>query len=183
MTSPPGDLMTYRITLLALLALALAGCGADTQHSAALRRWQTRPLRHYLLRTREEVRGTLCGQTVEVRDEQVLRILSDTCAHPTLWTVGWLFSYAERGQVAVDRCARYDPDAGCICRDAIELQVEYDPNLGYPRAITMRQIWVAAWLGTGYWSYLARHGTLADCTTPFNDSGRRVVVRELRPLP
>jgi hypothetical protein len=175
--------MGYRLAWMLLLVLALAGCGADPRHAAALRRWEARPPTHYLLRTREEVRGKLCGQMVEVRDEQVLRILSDTCAHPTLWTVSWLFSYVERAAVPAERCARYEPDAGCVCRDAVDMQVEYDPALGYPRAITTRQIWSAAWQGLGYWSYLARHGALADCTAPFNDSGRRVVVRELRALP
>ncbi|HET9221346.1 MAG TPA: DUF6174 domain-containing protein [Roseiflexaceae bacterium] len=175
--------MDHRLVLLMLLALGLAGCRADSRHAAAQRRWEARPAAHYLLRTREDVRGKLCGQMVEVRDEQVVRILSDTCAHPTLWTVSWLFRYVERAGVAAERCARYEPGSGCVCRDAVEMQVEYDPTLGYPRTITTRQIWSAAWQDLGYWSYLARHGTLADCTAPFNDRGRRVVVRELRPLP
>jgi hypothetical protein len=176
-------MMIHRIALLVLLALALAGCGADTRHNAALRRWQARPLTHYLLHTREEVRGKPCGQVVEVRDEKVVRIVSDTCAHPTLWTVTWLFNYVERAPMTVDRCVRYESDSGCVCSHDIEVRVEYDPQLGYPRAIATRQVWSAAWQGAGYWNYLARHGALADCTTPFNDIGRRVVVREIRPLP
>jgi hypothetical protein len=148
--------MTYRITLLALLPSrwpAAARIHSTAQRCAAGRRARSRTT--CCLRARE-VRGTLCGQTVDVRDEHVLRILSDTCAHPTLWTVGWLFSYAERGQVAVDRCAHYDPDAGCMCRDAIELQVEYDPNLGYPRDL----------YAPGLGRRLARHWLLELLSAP-----------------
>jgi hypothetical protein len=176
--------MNHRLAL-ALLSLALAGCGAlgGTPHDAALLRWQARPTAHYLLRTREEVGGRVCGQSVEVRDEKVLRILSDTCDHPTLWTVSWLFDYAAKSRVPFERCARYEPGVGCVCRDAIEVQAEYDPATGYPRVIVTRPIWRAAWQGVGYWHYTARNGALPNCTTPFSSPGRRVVVRELRPLP
>jgi hypothetical protein len=177
--------MIYRSALLALLALSLAGCGVPggTLHDAALRRWQAQPIAHYLLRTGEEVGGHLCGQTVEVRDEAIVRILENTCTHPTLWTISWLFDYAGRSQAAVDRCARYESDTGCICRDAVDVQVDYEPAGSYPRSITTRQAWRAAWQGMGYWRYILRHAELPNCAPPFSDPGRRVMVREVRPLP
>lgn len=177
--------MRGRIVLLGLLALALAGCGAlpDARYGAALRRWQARPLGHYLLRTYEEVGGQRCGQMVEVRGEQVIQILSNTCRHPTLWTVTWLFNRAGRGRPAYEACAKLAPGAGCVCRNTTELQATFDPALGYPSEIVERQSWRADWQSMDYWRYAIGNGALPNCTPPFNDPGNRVVVREIRPLP
>jgi hypothetical protein len=177
--------MIQRVAILTILTFALTDCGAlgGSSYDEALRLWQARPLSHYLLRTYEVVGGHPCGQIVEVRDEALVRIISDTCQHPTLWTVSWLFNYAGKAHMAVERCARLALGAGCVCRDAVDLQVAYDPILGYPREIITRQTWQAAWQRPSYWMYVARHGKLPDCTPPFIDPGRQVVVRELRPLP
>ena len=174
-----------RIWVAALCALALVGCTAtvDQQHTAALQRWQAQPIAHYRLNTREMVAGHGCAQVVEVRDEQLVNLIADTCQQPSLWTVSWLFRYAEKAQQVAERCALAVPGVGCVCRDAVDVQVEYDPALGFPRSITIRQTWSAAWQRLGYWVYLARHLAPPNCTPPFNDPGRVVLVRELRPLP
>jgi len=180
--STPG---VFRIWLAALCALALIGCGAagDRQHAAALQRWQAQPVAHYRLNTREVVSGHACAQVVEVRDEQLVKIILDSCQQPSLWTVSWLFRYAEKARQVTERCALAVPGAGCVCRDDVDVRVEYDPALGFPRSITIRQTWSAAWQRLGYWVYLARNLSPPNCTPPFTDPGRVVLVRELRPLP
>lgn len=177
--------MHPRALTCALLALALAGCGArpDARYDAALRRWQSQPIAHYSLHTREVVGGKPCAQIVEVRDEQIVRVINNTCQHPNLWTISWLFIFVAKSRTPVDRCALLDPAGGCVCRDDIDLQVEYEPARGYPSTIIARQTWRADWQGLGYWWYAARHLALPSCAPPFNDPGRRVVVRAFTPLP
>jgi hypothetical protein len=172
------------IWLAALCALALSGCAtADRQHTAALQRWQAQPIAHYRLNTDEMVNRYSCAQVVEVRDERIVNIISNNCQQPSLWTVGWLFRRAEKADRASDGCALGVPGVGCVCRIAVEAQVEYDPALGFPRSITIRQIWSPAWQRPGYWFYIARNLALPNCTPPFSGSVWAVFVRDLRPLP
>jgi hypothetical protein len=173
-----------RVVQVALLALLLAGCGAvsEAQYTIALRRWQSRPVDHYLLRTYEEIRGRRCAQAVEVRDEQLVRIVSNTCQH-TLWTVSWLFTFASGSSEAFSACALLVPGVGCVCRYDTEVRATYDAVSGYPRQIHKREVWRVDWQSAAYWRYLATRGQPPTCTPPAVDPGRRVVVRELRPLP
>ncbi|HEX9370891.1 MAG TPA: hypothetical protein VF897_07780 [Roseiflexaceae bacterium] len=176
--------MAHRIALLALLMLILSGCGAvaDARRAAALRRWQARPIAHYLLRTREDLGGQRCGQAVEVRGEELVRIVANTCPQPNLWAVSWLFTFVAKAQAAVETCARLDAGVGCVCRRSVDLEVTYDPSTGIPREIVTRQTWRAAWQSWAYWRYVARQAALPDCTPPFSDPGHRVT-SELQALP
>lgn len=130
-----------RIWLATICALALIGCGAtaNRQHLAAIQRWQAQPIAHYRLVTDEVVNRYSCAQVVEVRDERIVSIISNNCQQPSLWTVSWLFRRAETADRAFDGCALSFPGVGCVCRDAVEAQVEYDPALGFPRSILIRQ--------------------------------------------
>ena len=174
-----------RIWLATICALALIGCGAtaNRQHLAAIQRWQAQPIAHYRLVTDEVVNRYSCAQVVEVRDERIVSIISNNCQQPSLWTVSWLFRRAETADRAFDGCALSFPGVGCVCRDAVEAQVEYDPALGFPRSILIRQTWATAWQRPGYWFYIARYLALPDCTPPFSGSGWALLVRDLRPLP
>jgi hypothetical protein len=171
--------------LITLAGMILGGCGIDidTEHAAALRRWEAQPPPHYLLRTREEIGGQWCGQTVEVRNETVVAIRSNSCRHPTLWTASQLFRAIPAARSTDTRCSRFIDPIGCVCRDASEVQVEYDSVLGYPRTIIVRQTWRTFWEGGAFWRHLVERGHSPDCTPPFVDLGRQVIVRELRPLP
>lgn len=168
-----------------LCALALVGCGAavDRQRMAALQRWQTQPIAHYRLVTDELVNTYSCAQAVEVRDEQIVKIDSNNCQQPSLWTVDWLFKRAAKADQAFDGCALGVPGVGCVCRSAVEAQVEYDPVGGFPRSIIIRQTRAAAWQRPSYWLYVARYMALPNCTPSFRGSVWAVRVRELRPLP
>lgn len=170
---------------LALLALLLAGCSlpAALDDNAAQRRWQARPITHYLLRTTDIIGGITCEQSVEVRGEQLIQILGNTCQHPNLWTVSWLFHHASSARNPIDRCTLRDPAAGCLCRSATAVQVEYDPVHGFPRTIVVQQTWRANWQGAGYWLYTAQHIALPSCAPPVASPSSRVVVRELKLLP
>jgi hypothetical protein len=173
-----------RFLPLTLIALALAGCGAPAgaRYLAARERWQARPVGHYLLRTFEDVRGQRCAQAVEVRDESLVRVISNSCQHPNLWTVSWLFNHVANAQQGYAACALLDP-SGCVCRYATEVEAAYDAALGYPREIVTRQTWQPDWRSMGYWRHAIASGGMPSCAPPVADPGWVVVVRELRPLP
>jgi hypothetical protein len=172
------------IWVAAFCSLALIGCevAADRQRMA-FERWQTQPVAHYRLVTDELVNSYSCAQAVEVRDEQIVMIDSNNCLQPSLWTVDWLFRRADKAGQAFDGCALSVPGVGCVCRDAVEAQVEYDPARGFPRSIIIHHTWAAAWQRPGYWFYAARYMALPNCTPSLSSSVWAVRVRELRPLP
>lgn len=169
--------------LVSLWTLGLAACGPADQRAAALQRWQSQPVQHYILSTREFIGAHECTQMVEIRDEQVVKIMSLSCELASIWTVGWLFRSADQAQQEQDVCAQPAPGAGCVCRLVPNVQVEYDPLLGYPRSIVVRQTWVAAWQRLDYWAYLARNWAPPNCTAPSVKPSWDLFVRDLRPLP
>lgn len=177
--------MKQRAALTLVLALALAGCGArqDYDLQAAIARWQARPLGHYQLDTTDVLGSRTCNQSVEVRDEQLVRVIDNTCQYPNLWAVSWLFHHTSRALAPPNTCALLDPVAGCICRTTAEVAVEYDPAYGYPRVIVVRPTWQAAWQGSGYWWYTLQHGALPNCTPPSVVPSEQVIVRQVISLP
>jgi hypothetical protein len=180
---PRWIVLIIGVAVLLLVAVWRASVPAP-EHTTAAARWRAAPVPHYELRTREWIDTRVCGQRVEVRDETLVRIIADTCEHPTLWTVTWLHRFIERSQaVPVDRCARLVINTGCICTDAVELLVRYDHATGVPQDILRRQIWRHNWRSAEYWQYAIKYRELPDCTPPVPDLGRRVVVLELKPLP
>lgn len=174
-----------RLYGLACVALVLCSCGAaaDQRRTEALQRWQARPVAHYQLSTHETLGRLDCAQTVEVRDEAIVKILANSCQQPSLWTVGWLFRYADRSQQLADRCSLSIAGIGCVCNTVVDVQAEYDPALGVPRSLVRRNTWVAAWQRLGFWVYLAQHLAPPNCTSPFNPPSWVVQVRDFRPLP
>lgn len=177
--------MRRHASLIVLFALALCGClsTAAMRYDAALRQWRAQPLAHYLLRTREQIGGRTCGQTVEVRGEVLTRIVSNTCMHPQLWTVDWLFRHVERSSTPTQSCASFASGIGCVCRRAVELQVTYDQALGVPREITTRESASSDWLSQEYYRYLLLHGRPPQCGTAATSPVWHIVVREIRALP
>lgn len=171
-------------SLLCALALLLAGCAlGGGAHAAALERWAARAEARYLLSTDERVRGRPCGQIVEVRDGAVVDIVSNTCGHPSLWTVEWLFHRARTAEAAPVTCARRLRGVGCVCSQRVAVEVEYDAERGYPRRIHSVQRWERAWGEAGFWRELARTASIPACVPPRADEGWTIEVRELRPLP
>ncbi|KPV51047.1 hypothetical protein SE17_23440 [Kouleothrix aurantiaca] len=171
-----------RAAILFLLAV-LAGCGPDTRSAAAQARWQSAPVPHYRLRTTDIIAGQSCDQTVEVRGETIVGILHNSCQHPNLWTVGWLFRAAEHAGTPAAPCAHSDPSAGCLCVYSAAARIQYDAALGFPREIDSQLSWAPNWQGFGYWSYAAQHLALPACTPPAPIASQHIVVHELKPLP
>lgn len=166
-----------------LLAMLCAGCAAPRDHAAALARWRAFAPQHYILRTAEDVRGSRCGQIVAVRGEQLEQILSNTCRHPSLWTVSWLFRKAAPAGAPVEACVRSLRGLGCVCRQRVERQVTYDPQRGYPTRIRIVQTWHRAWADAGFWRALVALRAVPACVPATPDPGWTIVVRELRPIP
>jgi hypothetical protein len=168
--------------LIALL-LALAGCAGPSDHDAALGRWRLAAPAHYILRTSEDLRGQLCHQSVEVRDEQIVQILGNSCSQPSLWTVEWLFRQASAPPSPVEPCVRSVLGIGCICRQRASVSVGYDQRQGYPLRIHTAQVWRPAWGDLGFWRLLVDQGAIPNCTPPKAEAGWTITVRELRALP
>jgi len=167
-----------------LLLALLAGCALDVgPQAAAERRWREQPEGHYLLRTVENLRGQRCAQAVEVRDGEVAAIVVNTCRHPSLWTVEWLFHRARMAESAFHTCALKIRQVGCVCRQRIEVEVQYDQARGFPRQIRSVQVWYPAWQEAGFWRRLAQTGAVPQCAPRAPDPGWTIRVRELRPLP
>jgi hypothetical protein len=141
---------------LALLALLLSGCAGmpSTGYAAALERWRSRPVSHYLLRVEEQIGRLACSQSVEVRHEQVVRLDHNSCPH-VVWTVDWLLMFASGTSKSPFVCLRQVPDVGCVCRRDFELEVTYDQTLGYPHQIIQRPVAHVNWGATAAWFYLA----------------------------
>jgi hypothetical protein len=170
------------IALLVVGAVLLAGCAVE-RREAAQRRWEAQPIWHYALRTEVGFPNIRCEQEVEVLGERPGRVLSSSCARPSLWTVAALFDYIARLQSDAAGCARMVVGLGCVCRHAVEVAVEYDAALGYPRDIRATPIWRPNWQEQGYWRYAIQSRRLPDCTPPTVTSVRQLSVTSLRPLP
>jgi hypothetical protein len=172
----------WPIRLAAVLVVLRASCGAaPREHAAALARWgQTAPT-HYLLRTDDQLNGGQCSQLVEVRDELIVRILSNTCRYPSLWTVSWLFRKA--AGAPQEPCGRSIKGIGCVCRQQTVTSAEYDQRQGYPTRITITRTWRRSWSDAGLWRFLAQERSLPNCTLPQPGLDWTIVVREVRALP
>lgn len=149
----------------------------------ARQRWDEQGIDHYLLRTTENVRGLECVQTVEVRDEVIANIVLNSCQHPSLWTIDWLFRRAQNARGISDPCARSISGVGCVCRQQIELQVVYDEARGHPRELRITRSWRPAWADFSFWRFAAQSGALPACVSPVPDPGWTISVKEVRPLP
>jgi hypothetical protein len=118
-----------------------------------------------------------------VLGERPSRVISSTCARPSLWTVAALFDYIARLQSDTTGCARMVVGLGCICQHSVEVAVEYDDALGYPHHIQTTATWRPNWQEQGYWRYAIESRRLPDCTPPTVAPVRQVSVTDLRPLP
>lgn len=92
---------------------------------AARKQWGMRPFSGYRLVIEETAIN--CRQDVDVKNEVVTRLFSDTC-RTVPWTVTGLFTIAERNHSTRYQCV----DLGCACDTIMTAHVVYDPQNGYP---------------------------------------------------
>lgn len=133
--------------------------------AAARARWEAAAIHDYRIVVFWDRELLDCEQDFEVRGGGVSYRHKDTCAvgpgavgrTPALPTVMYLFEQAERG-LNEQVCGQN----GCICDGPIEIQVDYDPTLGYPTRIqtVLRPDW--RWRDPAFWLAGLR-GELAAC--------------------
>ncbi len=148
---------------------------------AARSRWAARPFAHYRFTIEQELVGAFsslvtCREVIEVRDEQVLHVASQTASacQLSLQTVSQVFDYI--GQTMWER--NCGPN-GCSCDGPIDAIATYDPQSGYPQRISIglrhdqrplyAEFWRRRWFG-GHCTMIGYYGS-------------RIKVLSLEPMP
>jgi hypothetical protein len=148
-----------RWLLLTCVAMALGGCVVASliaslqrsnaqEHAAAKERWQARLLGHYRLVTDHSGGMQPCRQDVEVRDERVVAVFSNTCPRSAM-TVANLFIEIERYLITID--GQCGPN-GCACDGVIRVEAAYDAQLGYPLYMRVHINSDERWRYLEYWT-------------------------------
>jgi hypothetical protein len=169
-------LLGFAAALLACAALApvAGGAGQASEFAAARARWQARSFSSYQLVIQEETNAGSCRQAVEIRDEQIARVLLNRCVRLPSWTVSNLFTWAEQAGDLSSRC--YPSAVTCVCYQAYRLRASYDPALGYPQTITQAWSLRLNWAYLGHWQRLWRTGQLPDCANVSRFAERYVTI-------
>jgi hypothetical protein len=122
--------------------------------------WAARQPSHYRMTVEQDGLGgfPICQQQVEVKDETIVRVLSNTCESGDIsgepLTISQIFALFRAD--AIDRTC--GPN-GCSCDGIIQVDATYDPIVGYPRWIETKL--VPDWLNVSYWQV---HLTGGACT-------------------
>lgn len=165
----------YRRTTIRRAALAVLACvlacaagglllAAPTSQAAraaelhqARQRWgEQRPARYRLVLAAP----SWCRIDAEIEQERIVRVYQNSCPSEPK-SVSDLFDLA--GSLSVDANLRYCAPGGCECVEQRVTEVDYDAQLGYPRAIRLRRLREVNW--DGFWTYLLRYG-LPNCLPP-----------------
>ncbi len=154
--------------------------------AAARQRWATRPFLHYRMVLRRQGWGS-CQQDVEVYNEQVVKITSNTCRRDNPRSVSDLFAEIER-YLRPPEAGMYCRNGlawhGCACYIPYTVTNVYNSRLGYPE--TIKVSWGAyapnRW-HIDYWHYLVANWREPACGGPLEPPGKHLVVFELKPLP
>jgi hypothetical protein len=140
--------------------------------------WEAQPIERYrLIIDRPPIN---CKQDVEVRNERIVRVLTDTCPIRLL-TVEDLF----------DRIAmldgldteRFSPSGVCACSSVLNAEVMYHPDLGYPVRVGITDRRTLDWSKQACWRHMLREGGLPECDASFIASKPRITEISLIPLP
>jgi hypothetical protein len=178
-------LLGFAVALLACAALVpVAGvAGQASELAAAKARWKARSFSGYRLVVQEETNASSCRQAVEIRDEQIVRVLLNRCGRLPSWTVSNLFTWAEQAGNPSSRC--YPSTVTCVCHQAYSLRASYDAMLGYPQSISQAWSLRLNWAYLGHWKRLWRTGQLPDCANVSRFAERYVTISvvSLTPLP
>ena len=177
-----------RLSLLAVAVLLIASCGLLTAQSwperpavrrlDAQRRWTERQFANYRVAVRVEYWGNVCSQDIESTGENLHRIVRNDCrlSWLSLMTVARLFEISE-GLEHPTPC--YVASQTCSCYRVRTGEIDYDPQLGYPRTIAYRREIYPNLVHADYWRRVWQTRRLPECG-PISPVVR-ITVTSLRP--
>jgi hypothetical protein len=145
---------------------------------AAQRRWSSRPFDHYrMIVDREQLRRR-CHQYVEVRDEQIVSVMQDSCATGPL-SVSGIFDQL-RQSLLPPECV----DDTCKCRITYRISIIYDSELGYPSmALLAPNRFRSELVDIDVWGLAPPISRRLDCPPVMPAGYETISIRELTPLP
>lgn len=194
-----ADLLTQWVRLLLLLLLLLATIGgvvaflalrpspAERELAAARARWQARPFAAYrlTLRVYDPAPPGGCQQDLIIRNEQVVEVLRNECQRfRDPMTVSSLFAMIEPDEQWATTTTALDPClVGSECERVRDVQVSYDPLLGYPQTVIVREDYKTNWMHPMNWQELLRYGHGPVYSFRLSPFAGHVEVEALVPLP
>lgn len=145
---------TLLLGLLLLVGVGQYRNGVHAQQSLAQARarWETRPFSAYQLQIGQETRTRQCAQHILARDERTTEAQHNSCGQPPTWTVTRLFNWIAELERSPVRC--YPGPARCACRAKAQVDVTYDPVLGYPQAVVYEWRRGPNYFSAAYWQSL-----------------------------
>jgi hypothetical protein len=162
--------------------------------AAARARWQARPFTAYRLTLTLYEPGPPggCQQELVIRNKQVVEVIWNTCPrYRDPMTVSDLFASIESDFASIESDPQHitmmsglDPcQWGNDCRRVREVQVVYDPLLGYPRMLRVTEQNRPNWWHPATWQYILEHGSPPDYPMLGGSFNQHIVVESLTPLP
>ena len=146
--------------------------------SAAQERWDAHPLAHYLLTVeREQAAKRKCHQRIEVLNEEIIRVLDNSCSTP-LMTITGLFGMLQQN-LSPDDCADR-----CQCMKPYRMSPLYDRDLGYPSiTLLVPIIPFAEPVDAEFWGQAPGMNRPMDCAVSAPLMYETITVTELTSLP
>jgi hypothetical protein len=147
----------------------------------ALARWQARQPAHYRLVVQEDTADSACRQVVEVLHEHIQTVQEDRCGHDAAWTVSSLLDWIAFRAHPTSACD--SSSIACFCYVHNTTNVVYDPQLGYPYAVTYQRTLAPNWDFLKYWQRLWGYRALPKCATGVASQTLTIRVVSLTALP
>jgi hypothetical protein len=155
--------------------------------AAARARWQARPFTAYRLTLTRYAPGPPggCQQDLIIRDEQVAEVIRNECQrYRDPMTISDLFTSIESDPQHITMMSGLDPcQVGNDCRRVREVQVVYDPLLGYPHMLRVTERLEANWWHPATWQHVFAHGSPPTFVMFGGSFDQHIVVESLTPLP
>jgi hypothetical protein len=151
----------------------------SARRAMAQEQWANQPFEGYRISMRVEYLNQACFQEIEVEQERVSKVISDTCQSSSFssMTIGRLFEISGRVLQAPTCYADTEP---CACRQARLGSITYDATFGFPHEINYRRVVQPNWTHPDFWKRLWGRRTMPKCELT---RSTRIVVLSFAPLP